>query len=231
MSVLAAPDAPARPQPRPLERRVSLAAYDLGAALRLERELGISHTLAQVLVRRGYADAGRVRELLEPRERHDPFAFEGMAQAVESIHRHVGAGGRIVVHGDYDVDGVCATAVLLAALRSLGGEPGWAIPSRSEDGYGLSMTTVERLAARKADLLITVDCGITAVEEVAAARTAGIEVIVTDHHAPRADGRLPECLLVHPAVCGYPFVHLCGTGVAHKLAEALGAASAERDLE
>ena len=104
-------------------------------------------------------------------------------------------------------------------------------PDRIEDGYGLSLATVERLAARGTDLLITVDCGITAVEEVAAARRAGLDVVVTDHHAPRADGELPDCPIVHPAVCGYPCPDLCGTAVAHKLAEALGAATAADDLE
>ena len=115
-----------------------------------------------------------------------------MGAAVELIRRHVDAGGRIVVHGDYDVDGVCATAVLVRALRSLG-PSGWYLPSRSDDGYGLSVATVERLARRGTGLLITVDCGITAVDEVAAARAAGIDVVLTDHHPPRRDGQLPAC--------------------------------------
>jgi len=90
---------------------------------------------------------------------------------------------------------------------------------------------VKRLAARGANLLVTVDCAITAVDEVAAARAAGLDVVVSDHHAPRADGRLPDCEIVHPAVCGYPCADLCGTGVAYKLAQALGAPGAEEDIE
>ena len=215
----------------PAEPRIELPPYEFALALALERELGISHVLSQVLVRRGVRDADAARALLHPQERHDPFAFAGIERAVAAIWRHLRAGTRIVVHGDYDVDGVCATAVLVRALRSLGGDPAWYLPSRSEDGYGLSAATVERLIARRTTLLITVDCGITAVEQVAAATAAGLEVVVTDHHAPRADGALPACHIVHPQICGYPCPELCGTAVAHKLAEALGAPSAAHDLE
>ena len=234
-SALLEPDAPSadrvRSEPRALGRRIELAPYDIEAALGLERELGVSHVLSQILVRRGFRDIDAVRELIDPRVRHDPLMVGGMAAALALIRRHVDAGARIVVHGDYDVDGVCATAVLVRALRSLGAEPAWYLPSRSDDGYGLSAATVKRLAERATDLLITVDCGITAVDEVAAARAAGIDVVVTDHHSPRRDGQLPDCELVHPAIGGYPEHDLCGTAVAHKLAEALGAASADEDVE
>src|SRR4029077_11875933 len=120
-----------------------------------------------------------------------------------------------------DVDGVCSTAILVRALRSLGAQADWYLPSRLEDGYGLSLSTVERLAARGTDLLITVDCAITAVEEVAAARAAGLDVVVTDHHAPRADGMLPDAPIVHPRLGANPCPELCATGVAYKLAQAL----------
>jgi single-stranded-DNA-specific exonuclease len=126
---------------------------------------------------------------------------------------------------------VCATAVLVRALRSVEADVGWFLPSRLEDGYGLASSTVERLSARGTQLLVTVDCGITAVEQVAQAQTAGLDTVITDHHAPRADGSLPGCPIVHPAICGYPFPDLSGTAVAFKLAQALGAQSAEEDLE
>lgn len=210
---------------------IELSPYDLHAALALERELGVSHVLAQVLVRRGYRDRDSVRELLEPRERHDPSCFDGIERALALIERQISAGGRIVVHGDYDVDGVCATAVIVRALRSRGANVGWYLPSRSEDGYGLSAHTVQRLVAERPGLLLTVDCGITAVEEVALAQRGGLDVLITDHHSPRPDGRLPDCPIVHPRVCGYPTRELCGTGVAYKLAQALGAPSADDDLE
>jgi single-stranded-DNA-specific exonuclease len=211
--------------------RIDLPPYDLGAALALEQELGLSHVLSQILVRRGYTDAAAVRELLSPTERHDASLFAGIDATLELILGHVRSGSRIVVHGDYDVDGVCATAVLVRALRSLGADAGWYLPSRSEDGYGLSAGTVERLIANGTRLLVTVDCGITAVEEVAAARAGGLDVVITDHHSPRADGALPDCPIVHPVIGGHPSRDLCGTGVAHKLAEALGAQTAELDVE
>ena len=210
---------------------IELPPYDLDAALTLEWELGISHVLSQVLVRRGYRDRASVAALLEPRERHDPGLFDGIERALALIRQHVAAADRIVVHGDYDVDGVCSTAVMVRALRSLGAKVSWYLPSRSEDGYGLSAHTVQRLLSAGTSLLVTVDCGITAVEEVETARAGGLDVLITDHHSPRADGNLPACPIVHPGVCGYPNRNLCGTGVAHKLAEALGATSADDDLE
>ncbi len=233
MSLVAptAPAAPAPVRPAPLARRLEVPAYDPAAARRLVQDLGISHVLAQVLVRRGFGEVDAAHALLGPSERHDPGRFDGMRAAVDTIERHLRAGSRIVVHGDYDVDGVCATAVLLRALRSRGGNVGYFLPDRRDDGYGLGETTVGRLAAGGARLIVTVDCGITAVEPVAAAQREGVEVIVTDHHAPRADGRLPGCPTVHPAVGGYPCADLCGTAVAHKLAEALGAETAAEDLE
>jgi single-stranded-DNA-specific exonuclease len=211
--------------------RIELPEYDLAVALRLERELGLSHALSQILVRRGYHEPDAVRAFLAADERHEPSLFDGIDAALELIWRHLRGAGRIVVHGDYDVDGVCATAVLVRALQALGADVGWYLPSRSEDGYGLSAATVERICQAGARLLITVDCGITAVEQVAAARAGGVDVVITDHHAPRADGELPDCPIVHPAICRYPTADLCGTAVAHKLAEALGAATAAEDLE
>ena len=238
--------APQPPVAQPPVARLEIPPYDLDVACALERELGVGHVLAQVLVRRGLGDPDAARAFLAGDEMHEPNAFLGIDRAAALIHRHARAGSRITVHGDYDVDGVCATAILvralrsLGALRALGSSPGgehpgasvdWFLPSRIDDGYGLAMSTVERLAARGTRLLITVDCGITAVEEVAAARAAGIDVIVTDHHSPRRDGLLPDAPIVHPAVCGYPCREICGTGVAFKLAQALGAPTAAADIE
>ena len=213
--------------------RLEIDPCDVAATLRLERELGVSGVLAQVLVRRGLADPDAARAWLAAEDRHDLAAFAGLAEAAALVRRHIADGGRITVHGDYDVDGMASTAILVRALRELGADVGWFLPSRTEDGYGLSAATVERLAARGTRLLITVDCGITAVDEVAAARAAGMDVVVTDHHSPRADGLLPDAPLVHPAVAGYPCPELCGAGVAHVLARALRDDDAERpeDLE
>jgi len=227
-AVATSPEPAAAP---PLVPRLEIASYDLEAALALERELGVSHVLAQVLVRRGFADAQAAGELLDPREHHDPERFDGIEHALALIRRHIAAGTRIIVHGDYDVDGVCATAIMVRALRALDANVGWLLPSRLDDGYGLTALTIDRLRVMRAELLLTVDCGITAVDEVALARDAGIDVLVTDHHAPRRDGELPRCALLHPAVCNYPCAELCGTAVAFKLAQALGARTADEDLE
>jgi single-stranded-DNA-specific exonuclease len=217
-----------RSGPKP---HLEIPDYDLGAALTLERELGISHVISQLLVRRGLGDPCAARQFLEAAEEHAPVEFAGIETAVHTIQRHIARGNRITIHGDYDVDGVCATAIIVRALRSLGANVGWFLPSRIDDGYGVSADTVERPAARGDGLLITVDCGITAVDEIAAGVAAGLDVVVTDHHSPRADGVLPECPIVHPAVCGYPCRDLCGTGVAFKLALALGAPTAADELE
>ena len=201
--------------------------YDYAAAERLAAELGVSHVLAQVLVRRGLGDPAAARAFLAAAEAHPLDAFGGLREAAERILGHVGRRSRITVHGDYDVDGVASTAVLVRALRTLGADVDWYLPSRIDDGYGLAAATVVRLAERGTDLLVTVDCAITAVEEVAAARATGMDVVVTDHHAPRADGRLPDAPIVHPGVGGHPCADLCATGVAYKLAQALLAAAGE----
>jgi single-stranded-DNA-specific exonuclease len=203
------------------DARIQLAPYDFAAARELADALGVSHVLAQVMVRRGLADPEAARAFLAAEERHPLDAFGGLRAAAGLILGHIGRGSRITVHGDYDVDGVCSTAILVRALRTLGADVDWYLPSRIDDGYGLAATTVRRLADRGTDLLITVDCAITAVEEVAAARAAGIDVVVTDHHAPRADGALPDAPIVHPRVGGYPCPDLCAAAVAYTLARAL----------
>ncbi len=224
-----APEAGASRARRPTPR-LEIPVYDFSAAQTLERELNVSHVLAQVLVRRGFHAPAAALSFLEAREEHDP-EFEGIDEALSLIARHIAGRTRITIHGDYDVDGVCSTALLLRALRSLGANVGWYLPSRLEDGYGLNASTVERLKAGGTDLLVTVDCGITAAAEVGYAISSGLDVVVTDHHAPPASGELPGCPIVHPAICGYSCQELCGTAVAFKLAQALGAPTAAEDIE
>jgi single-stranded-DNA-specific exonuclease len=210
-----------------METRFAVTPYDYAAAERLAAALGVSHVLAQVLVRRGLGDPAQAEAFLAAEDAHPLAAFGGLRAAAERILGHIAKGSRITVHGDYDVDGVAATAVLVRALRTLNADVDWYLPSRIDDGYGLAAATVKRLAERRTDLLVTVDCAVTAVEEVAAARAAGLDVIVTDHHAPRADGALPDAPIVHPRVGGYPCADLCATAVAHKLAQALLHAAGE----
>jgi len=186
----------------------------------LARELGLHETTASVLVRRGYGDPERAAAFLAAEmPRHDPFLLGDVAEACELVRRTIAAGGRICVHGDYDADGICATALAVTVLRSLGAEVDWHLPSRFEEGYGLSGETLSRLAGERCSLVLTVDCGITGVAEVAAARALGLEVVVTDHHRP-ADA-LPECPVVATKPSAYPFPELCGTGVVYTLLRAL----------
>ncbi len=208
-----------------MDARLKVTPYEFAAAERLAAELGCSHVLAQVLVRRGLGAPETARAFLAAGDAHPLAAWPGLDAAAERILGH--RGSRITVHGDYDVDGICSTAILVRVLRTLGADVDWYLPSRIDDGYGLARSTVERLAAGGTKLLITVDCGVTAVEEVAAARALGMDVVVTDHHSPRADGALPEAPLVHPRLNGYPCPDLCAAGVAYKLAGALLAAAGE----
>ena len=189
--------------------------------LRLARELEISELTAAVLVRRGYADPDAARAFLaaEP-PRHDPFLLGDMRAACDRIRAAVAAGTRICVHGDYDVDGICATALAVLTLRRLGADVSWHLPSRFDEGYGVSAATIGRLAGDGVGLVLTVDCGITAVSEVAEAKALGLDVVVTDHHRPGDE--LPGCPVVATRPSAYPFPELCGTGVVYKLAEALG---------
>jgi single-stranded-DNA-specific exonuclease len=187
----------------------------------LARELGISELTAAVLVRRGYGTPEAARAFLAAQPPgHDPFLLGDMRAACERIRAAVAAGKRICVHGDYDVDGICATALAVLTLRELGADVSWHLPSRFDEGYGVSAGTIARLADEGVGLVLTVDCGITAVAEVAEATARGLEVVVTDHHRP--GDQLPDCPVVATRPSEYPFPELCGTGVVYKLAEALG---------
>jgi single-stranded-DNA-specific exonuclease len=211
-------------------RAFRLDPYDYGEVRALADGLGLSEPVAVTLVRRGYRTVAEARAFLEAADDHDPFLFAAMSEVVDRIGVAVAAGRRITVHGDYDVDGVCSTAILVRTLRALGADCDWLIPDRLGDGYGLSAAGVGELASRGTTLLITTDCGIGSADEVEAAVAAGIEVIVTDHHQPGE--RLPDCPILHPVVSGYPFGELCGTGVAYKLAQALrGPEAVARELD
>jgi single-stranded-DNA-specific exonuclease len=197
---------------------------------KLATALGVGEATAGVLVRRGYGDPETARAFLDAEPPgHDAFLLGDVEDACELIRGTIGAGGRICVHGDYDADGICATALAVTVLRGLGADVQWHLPSRFEEGYGVSRETLARLADEGCTLVLTVDCGITAVEEVAEAKAAGLQVIVTDHHRPGE--ALPECPVVATRPSDYPFPELCGTGVVLKLLEALGAEELDRHLD
>ena len=186
----------------------------------LASSLGVGELTAGVLVRRGFTDPASAAAFLAGElPPHDPFLLGDMREACERIRAAIAEGRRICVHGDYDVDGISATALAVHLLRELGADVDWHLPSRFEEGYGVSAGTLARLADDGCGLVLTVDCGITAVDEVAEARARGLEVIVTDHHRP--GDTLPDCPIVATRPSDYPFPELCGTGVVYKLGQAL----------
>lgn len=182
---------------------------------------GLSPAIAPLLLQRGISTPEEAAEFLNPslEKLHSPFLMKDMRAVVERINNAITAKKRIMIYGDYDADGVSATALLLSYLRGRGAQVDFYIPDRHEEGYGLNMQAVEALAP-KCDLLLTVDCGITSIEEVAYAKQLGLDVIVTDHH--HALDTRPDALILNCRLDGYPFPYLAGVGVALKLVHALG---------
>jgi len=197
---------------------------DAGRALALARELGAPVAVAHALVNRGLESADAARHYLDPgiEDLHDPFLLRDLDVAVARIERALSAGERTFVHGDYDVDGITSTFLLYSVLRDLGGRVEVRIPHRTRDGYGLSVEAMNEAHRRGCSLVITVDCGVTAVEAVTRGRELGLDTIITDHHEPAA--LLPAAVaVVNPRRpgCSYPFNALAGVGVTFKLAQAL----------
>ena len=195
---------------------------EAGAAWECPR--GMNPILHRMLLTRGVTSDDGARAFLHPGMGmlHDPFLLHDMRRAVDVINAALKAHKRICVYGDYDVDGVCASAILTLYLRERGAQCEPYLPSRHKEGYGLNADAVDRLA-REYDLLITVDCGITAFELVERALSEGMQVIVTDHH--QIGDRLPPCPTVNPLLGEYPFRYLCGAGVAFQLVAALAGRS------
>ena len=188
--------------------------------------LNISPLVAQVLINRGIETPDAAQSFLSPRlaDLHSPLLMKDMGKAVERIAAAISKKEKICICGDYDVDGITATTVLLLFLESAGANVTFHIPSRLNEGYGMSRSTVRRLSAAGTGLIITVDCGISALEEISEARSHGIDVIITDHHEP--PDRLPEAIaIVNPKQpgCPFPFKGLAGVGVAFNLVMALRA--------
>ena len=179
--------------------------------------------ITQVLYNRGITDPEDVSAFLSGEgDQTDPFALEGMAAAVTRIRQALHAGERIVVYGDFDADGVTATVLLVQTLRALGGDVYPYIPHRVDEGYGLHKRVLTQLAKSGTGVVVTVDCGVRALDEVAHANRLGLDIIITDHHS--VGPRLPEALAaIDPkrADNDHPFNELAGVGVAYKLAQAL----------
>ena len=182
----------------------------------------IPEWMSAVLRTRGITSVEEGRRFIRPTlaDLHSPFLMPDMEKAVSMIRETIRKGNSITVYGDYDADGVCASSILTEALRDCGARVDYYLPSRHTEGYGLHGEAIRKIAGRAA-LLITVDCGISNHREIALARELGLRVILSDHH------ELPEVLpeadaILHPRVGDYPCGHLCGAGVALKLAHALG---------
>lgn len=204
--------------------------HDADRIASLQRAVGVPAVVAQLLISRGNADANSARTFLDPRlsALRPPEELPGCAEAADRLYKAVRERRQIVVFGDYDVDGMTATALLARCLRMLGGQVTTYVPHRIDEGYGLSVDSLRMLAEQGASLVVTVDCGINALAEAEAAAEAGLELIITDHHQPGA--QLPRAsAVVHPALpqARYPFPYLSGVGVAFKLAWAVAQKAAE----
>lgn len=231
------------------------------SAADLASRLKASPLLAQVLLNRGLTEATDCSSFLRPslKHLHEPFAIANLRKAAERIAKAIKDGERIFVYGDYDVDGITATSILWHAITLFGGKVEFYIPHRIEEGYGLNADAIRQLCDQGAQLIITVDCGVTAIEQAKVARERGVDLIITDHHewkertedsglrteqevppdtqssvlSPSSSPLLPDCYtIVHPRLtegASYPNPHLCGAGVAFKLAWGLGLAMSGAD--
>lgn len=207
-------------------KRWIVREQDSQRAATLARNLGVSTVVASLLIARGHADEAAARRFLRPAhdQLHDPSLMLGMTAAVERILRAIKDGEKILVYGDYDVDGTTGTVVLRRALQLLGAQTGFHIPHRFTEGYGIQQAALEKAVADGYTLVISVDCGIRAHEPLHWARDNGLDIIVTDHHLPDEDeGSPPAFAVLNPNQhgCAYPDKNLAGVGVAFKLAHAL----------
>lgn len=207
-----------------MPKRWSVHPHDAAEIGSLERAARVPFVVAQMLICRGIRDAEQARTFLDPKlsDLRDPDLLPGVVEAADRLWAAIREHRPIVVYGDYDVDGMTATAILTLCLRLLGGEVTTYVPHRMDEGYGLNADALRTLAERGAKVVVTVDCGVAALAEADVARELGLELIITDHH--QLAERLPDAAaIVHPRLPGttYPFGELCGAGVAFKLAWAV----------
>lgn len=192
--------------------------------VQLQKKANVGSVLAQLLIDRNLETPEKIQSFLNPDLKclHDPYLMQDMEKAVSRLTRALRDGENILIYGDYDVDGITGVSLLYEALFKLGGKVSFYIPNRITEGYGLSMKGIQLAESKNINLILTVDCGITAVEEVAYAKSMGIEVIISDHHEPAEN--IPDSYAVlDPKIknCPYPFKELAGVGVAFKLMQAL----------
>ena len=208
--------------------RILLREIDSGAARKLAAELNVPQVVASILVGRKLTTFNECKKFFRPclEDFHDPFLFRDMERAVSRIRQAIDAGEKIIIYGDYDVDGVTSTVLLIKALRRIGANCDYYLPNRLTEGYGVSDGGIRRAAQNGASLIITVDCGITSCIQADLASSLGIDLIITDHHEPKE--KLPRAFaIINPILpgSGYPDKSLAGVGVALKLCQALGTAA------
>ncbi len=203
---------------------------------RISDKLGINKKLVELLMLRGYDNEDAINVFLHPNTEnfYSPNTMLGMKECCERLEQAIENSEKVVVYGDYDADGICASSILSLYLAGRGAEVYTHIPDRIGEGYGLNTESIERIIENvMPDLILTCDCGISAIEEVELAKELGVDIIVTDHH--EVGENRPDCVIVNPhqSDCKYPFKDLCGAGVALKIVQAMGglkAASAYYDL-
>lgn len=211
---------------KPLNQRWLVAEIDPLKAAELARSAQLPLLVAELLVARGIATSQEAEAFLHPEIANltDPYAMAGMRAAVERLQRAIREREPILIYGDYDVDGTTAIVLLKTAIEMLGGVVRFHVPHRLKEGYGLQGSVLELAAQENIRLVVSVDTGMRAFAEAEVARRLGLDLIITDHHLPDADETVPEALAVlnpNQAGCAYPCKHLCGAGVAFKLAQAL----------
>jgi single-stranded-DNA-specific exonuclease len=216
----------ARPSPEKVSRKWVVREPDTVRAAELANALGVSPIVAGLLVARGYHDSDAAEAFLNPslNQLHDPFLMRGMSDAVKRLLHAIDSHEPVLIYGDYDVDGTTGTAVLLRALRMLGGTAGYHVPHRFTEGYGIQQAGLEKAFNEGYKLVVSVDCGIRAHEPLHWARDNGQDIIITDHHLPDDDEGAPPALAVlnpNQSGCSYPDKNLAGVGVAFKLVHAL----------
>ncbi len=220
------------PDAKTPERRWTFPDADEAGVRALAQLAGVSTVVARLLVTRGVTDAVVARRFLEPdiaRDWRSPSSIPGMDACADEVADAVRRGSRIAVFGDFDADGVTATALLTAGLRRLGADVSPVLPHRAKDGYGLGPSSIERLLAESPALVVTVDCGISSAVEVEALLARGVRVVVTDHHEP-GDSVPTGVPVADPKLPGAPFSGLAGAGVALKLLQAVGERTGQPDL-
>ncbi len=197
----------------------------------LAREIDIPPALARLLLNRGFTDPAQAGTFLQPSadQLHSPWLMLGMECAVSRLLEAISSSEKIIIHGDYDADGITASVILVEAIRQLGGRVDYFLPSRFEEGYGLHIEPLTQFKEDGTSLVVTVDCGINAAEEIAYAAEIGLDLIITDHHQPLGQP-VGAVAVINPLQkeCPYPFKELSGAGIAFKLAAALMEKSGER---